>query len=151
MVILETTIFFEGKKLIEKLYPAGKSGEFLEKSKRDSLVQAIGALAHNRFEDEIHSAVIGSYQISMISREIQFPGDEEIVKALFMYSICDTNTDKTQLLTNMNEAMDIFLNRFSRNDIFEKNEKIFSSFAERFDKVFEGLIYSLKYRLKQIF
>ena len=148
MVILETTIFFDGTKLIEKLYPAGKSGEFLEEAKRDSLVQAIGTLAHDRFDDEIHSAKIGTYQISMISREIMHPGDETIKKAIYMYSISDLNTDNDLLIKNMNTAMDQFLNRYSRNDIFEKNVEKFKPFAKRFDKIFEGLIYSMTDRLK---
>lgn len=151
MVILDTTIFFENVKLIEKLYPAGKSGEFLDQSYRDDLVQAIGTLVHDRFDDEVHSAKIGDYQISMIEREIEFPGDANIRKPLFMYSICDIKTDVNRLLSCMNEAMDQFLNRFSRNDIFERNIAVFSEFTERLEKIFASLIYSLKDRMKRIF
>ena len=85
MVILESTIYFDNIKLIERLYYAGKSGEFLDKSMRDGLVQGIGALVHNQFQDEIYSAKMGHYQISMVSREIPFPGNPDLKKPIFMY------------------------------------------------------------------
>ncbi len=151
MVILETTIFFKETKLVEKLYPAGQSGKFLEQSMRDNLVQAMGTFAHARFDDDIHSARIGNFQIGMISRQIQFPGNKEQTCPIFMYSICDGDTDKDQVLKCMNEAMDQFINRFSRNDIFDLNTKKFVKFTGRFDKIFSGLIFSMKDRLKQIF
>ena len=110
IAILETTIFFNGIKIVEKLYPAGKSGDFLNEEMRDNLIQAIGSLAHDRFHDDIHGAKIGNYMVSMISRDISMLGNEEIKKPIFLYSISDIDTDVAQLVKKMKEALDVFLN-----------------------------------------
>ena len=151
MVILESTVYFDNIKLIERLYPAGKSGEFLNKFMRDSLVQGIGLLVLNQFKDEVYSAKMGKYHISMVSREIPFPGNPDIKKPIFMYSIADSDTNINKLLRTMTKALDLFLNRFSRNDIYAKDSKAFLEFADRFDKIFEEFIFTMKDRLKQIF
>ena len=151
MVILESSIYFDNTKLIEKLYPGSKTGELLEKDLRDSLIQAIGLLAHNQFHDEVHGASIGNFQISMISREISFPGNDKVEKPLFMYSVADLDTDMPKLIKAMNDVLDQFVNRFSRNDIYDKKIKKFHKFESRFEKMFDGFIFSLKDRLSQIF
>ena len=140
MSILETTILFEGETLLNKKYYSKTSKKVLDKKNRDNLMNAILGLSSQAFDDEIKSFVVGDYSIAMIKQEI----DDLITSGkkipIRMYSIVENGYKQKELHVLMEDALFQFTNRFSRIDIFTKDQFNFVEFIDRFDKIFASFI-----------
>ena len=152
MVVLETTVVFKETILVEKLYPAGKNGEFLDRTIRNGLISSISNLAERAFQDELQSVNLGPYQIVQFSQEIkQTEKKKSPIETISMYTIAEKNTNKKEITKCMQASMNQFLNRFSKYDIFQLNTKKLQKFEDRFEKIFQKLIYSDEERLRSVF
>ena len=139
VVILESSILFQGETLLEVLFYSERSTKFIEKSARNALLQAVVSLSENAFNDEIENFSVGDYSIIMISEKITDLSENGKVVPIYLYCISQNGTNKVKLKSLMHEAISQFLNRFSLFDIMRKNKEIFSEFIERFEKIFADL------------
>jgi hypothetical protein len=148
MAILETSVILMGDPLYEKQYY--NTDAVLEKTIRNSLLQAIDGLAKEAFDDEIQSFSLGEYSIVLIAHELKEPNTDAKAN-LQMYCIIEKDTDEKAIKESMHEAMNQFLNRFSINDIFSKKKKKFKKFPTRLDNIFKDLILKSEDRFKSLF
>ncbi|MCK5342387.1 MAG: hypothetical protein KAR20_03235 [Candidatus Heimdallarchaeota archaeon] len=140
MSILETTILFEGETLLNKKYYSTTSKKVLDKKNRDNLMNAILGLSSQAFDDEIKNFVVGDYSIAMIKRELEDLHDSGKKIPIRMYSIVENGYKQKELHVLMEDALFQFTNRFSRIDIFTKDQTKFVEFMDRFDKIFASFI-----------
>lgn len=142
MSVLEAMIILDGSELVGKQFYFERAQKMIKN--RADLINAITSMAETAFGDEIQSFKVGQHEIIFISKEIQRIDDPEHPGHLYMYAISD-NDDKTNkkkiLVDKMEAALFQFTNRFSTIDILAKNTARFIPFEERFDKIFQGLIY----------
>ncbi len=140
MSILETTILFEGETLLNKKYYSTTSKKVLDKKNRNNLMNAILGLSSQAFDDEIKNFVVGDYSIAVIKHELDAlnnPGEKIPIR---MYSIVENGYKQKELHVLMEDALFQFTNRFSRIDIFTKDQSKFVEFTDRFDKIFASFI-----------
>ncbi len=139
MVILESSILFQGETLLEVLFYSERSAKFIEKSARDALLQAVVNLSEAAFNDEIENFSVGDYSITMITERIADFSEARKVVPIYLYCISQNGTNRVKLKSLMHEAISQFLNRFSLFDILHKKKEVFSDFIERFEKIFADL------------
>ncbi len=73
------------------------------------------------------------------------------VEALQMYCIIEKGTDERAIKSSMADAINQFLNRYSRNDIFDKKIRKFRKFTDRMENIFKDLILKSEDRFKSLF
>ncbi|WP_371802766.1 hypothetical protein [Candidatus Lokiarchaeum ossiferum] len=151
MVVLETTLVFKNTVLVEKLYPAGKSGDFLTKDIRTGLLNSLTHLAERAFQDKLQNVSLGPYQIIQISQEIRQKKKDSPIDFLSMYTIAQKNTNSKEVVKCMQKAMQQFIDRYSIFDIYSLNQQKFLKFADRFEKIFSKLIISDEERFRAVF
>jgi hypothetical protein len=136
MPIFKNTFFFDGTKLLETSLTEESAGnpEGLDLEKFEKKIVNMIQKEVNR---EIQTKNVGNYHLSLISRQITFPGKSGISKPLILYVICDSTINNQKLKTYMNELMNLFTTRFSRNTIFDKKLNKFQSFNNHFEKTYE--------------
>ncbi len=149
MAILETSILFQGTTLLEKQFYSTE--DVLDKKIRNSLLQAIAGLAKEAFGDTIQSFSLGSYSIVLYSHEIQEPMNPSHVETLQMYCIIEKGTDEKAIKNAMADAINQFLNTYSRNAIFDKKIRKFRDFPDRLENIFKDLILKSEDRFKSLF
>ena len=140
MSILETTILFEGETLLNKKYYSTTSKKVLDKKNRDNLMNAILGLSSQAFDDEIKNFVVGDYSIAITKQELEGLTNPEEKVPIRMYSIVENGYKQKELHALMENALFQFTNRFSRIDIFAKDQAKFVDFIDRFDKIFASFI-----------
>jgi hypothetical protein len=138
--ILETTILFQGETLLNKKYYSKTSKKVLDKKNRDNLMNAILGLSSHAFDDEIKNFVVGDYSIAIIKRDLDALNNSGEKVPIRMYSIVENGYNQKELHVLMEDALFQFTNRFSRIDIFTKNQTKFVEFMDRFDKIFASFI-----------
>lgn len=151
MVVLETSLIFKDTVLVEKLYPAGKNGDFLAKEIRTGLFNSLTHLAERAFQDELQNVSLGPYQIIQISQEIRQKVKNSSIDLLSMYTIAKKETNTKEVVKCMRKTMQQFIDRYSIFDIYELKVQKFSKFADRFEKIFSKLIFSDEERFRSVF
>ncbi len=139
MSILEASIFFKGETLLDKQFYAGIGPELIPN--RVDLIKAIVNMAENAFMDEIKKFSVGPLDIYLRSDKIACIDNCEEIIPIYIYIIAESNTNSKAIEDGMQEALFQFVNRFSKIDIFGKDFPKFEPFAERFYKIFKGLIF----------
>jgi hypothetical protein len=151
MVVLESTIMFRDVLIVEKMYPAGKTGSMLNKDIRDGLLMSLTNLAKQAFHDELESVNVGDYQILQISKPISPVGVKNQIDPLSIYTIADIKTNKKDILKSMEASLTQFLNRYSIFDLYNAPPSKFAKFGERLEKIFGSLIFTTEERLRSVF
>ncbi|WP_457557059.1 hypothetical protein [Candidatus Harpocratesius sp.] len=173
MVVLETSIQFRGRMLVEKQYPANKGGKFIQNDFRDLMFSSLSDFATQVFDEDLKGVTMGNYHIFRISRTLHSINtlnnemkennkeskiknkdplfEEENDEIISIYTIADKKTNHKVILECMNTALEQFLNRYSLFDIRNFKIEHFKSFEERLMSIFGDLVYTTEDRLRSIF
>ncbi len=152
MAILEAAILFDSTPIIERKYY--DSEQVLNKEHRIGLLSAIDGFAREAFGDEISSFSLANYTLIVSSMNVSQPKNESNVKKLMMYCIVQKGMSEIVVKENMDKILDQFLNRFSRFELFNLDEKIIKKmqqFTSRIDDQFKDLALKPEDRFKKIF
>ena len=152
MAILEAAILFDSATLVERKYY--DSEQVLNKEHRVGLLAAIDGFAREAFGDEISSFSLASYTLIVTSINVPQPKMEQNVKKLMMYAIVQKGMSEVVVKENMDKILDQFLNRFSKFELFNLNDKIIKKmqkFDSRIDEQFKDLALKPEDRFKKIF
>ncbi len=152
MAIIETAIMFNGTNLVEDQYYS--SANVLDKRIRNGLLQTIKNLTSEAFGEDVQSFTLGDYSIIMASRDIEDSKHEKIKKdldSLMIYCIIDKKTDEKAVLRALDEAISLFLNRYSFFDIQEMRIRKFRKFRPRLKEIYGDLTLMSEDRFKSLF
>lgn len=139
MAIYETGLLLDGRVLLEKKYY--DSSNQLDTNLRAGLLSAVDGFAKEAFNTEFESFTLSSYTLVSVSNTIEEPlmNESDCKHVLMMWAIIEKDTNEKAVKLCMKEAIDQFLNRFSKNDILTKEKSHFEGFQKRFDKIFKDL------------
>ena len=152
MAVLELSILFDGKTILEHQFYNSTSEVRLNEDIRSNLMHAVVGLSQNAFQDEVKKFHIAEYIIMMCTDEIEIPGKEQVEKMpirMYVIAISDSVNEK-KVMKLMENAMFQFLNRFSYFDLIQDDPSKFFEFKERFNTIFHEVIEIIDHRDEEI-
>ncbi|MFX0031055.1 MAG: hypothetical protein ACFE8E_00260 [Candidatus Hodarchaeota archaeon] len=150
MAILECGINLGIRNLIEIRYYSS-SDNLLDPNLRAGFLSALESFTSEVFGDDINVISLASFKLVCYCDLVALPNDESNKQALLSYAIIEKETDAELVKKLLEKINSHFLNRYSLNDIFSKNENYFKVFVDRINEILGDLKLKTEDRFRSIF
>ena len=150
MAILEVGINLGIRNLIEIKYYSS-SDNLLDPNLRAGFLSALESFTNEVFGDDINVVSLASFKLVCYCDLVALPNNPKDKQPLLSYAIIEKETDPEIVKKLLNQVNAHFLNRYSLNDIFSKNEKFFEKFIDRINQILGDLRLKTEDRFRSIF
>jgi len=150
MAILECGINLGIRNLIDIRYYSS-SDNLLDPNLRAGFLSALESFTSEVFGDDINVISLASFKLVCYCDLVALPNDESNKQALLSYAIIEKETDAELVKKLLKKINSHFLNRYSLNDIFSKEENYFKVFIDRINEILGDLKLKTEDRFRSIF
>ena len=144
---MEVGINLGNRNIIESIYYT--SSDVLDPQLRAGFLSALESMTTDFVDDDYNEISLASFKLVCLSKMIT--DDKYNTHPLIAYAIIEKETDSNIIKQLLNEVLQVFLNRYSLNDIFSEEREFFRKFEERINQIFGDLIVKSQDQFKSIF
>lgn len=150
MAVLECGINLGMRNLIDIRYYSS-SDNLLDPNLRAGFLSALESFTSEVFGDDINVVSLASFKLVCYCDLIALPNDMLNKQPLLSYAIIEKETDTELIKKFLKKINSHFLNRYSLNDIFSKDENYFAKFIDRINEILGDLKLKTEDRFRSIF